>query len=226
MIPKSRVLILLQNIEQWWCDVCHCSISGGDTNLLSHQVSKAHKTKVEEFNRKKPTTITNFFGPPLKSQPLTSVPTLATNISSSQTQPGTKTTVIDVDESTLEPGPPDSPKVHNMTQATLLSCLHLLTANPPQSVPIGNQDEPFACFAENPGDLVFLGQDAWEDVIGYGKSTPKIAVLIRCGPYRMDAFCNCTTACIEHLNISVTLLEMRLDCVIQAMIHLCVIKSF
>ena len=58
-----------QNIEQHWCDVwCH-SKYGGDANLLGHQASKAHKSKVEESKKKKLMAITNFFAPLLKSQP-------------------------------------------------------------------------------------------------------------------------------------------------------------
>ena len=57
-----------QSIEQWWCEVCGHSITGGDANLLS-QASKAQKNKVQESKKKKPTTITNFFTPLPKSQP-------------------------------------------------------------------------------------------------------------------------------------------------------------
>src|SRR5882762_2790937 len=93
-------------------------------------------------------------------------------------------------------------------------------ANLPQSVPVGNQNEPLGCFADSPEDLILPGQDPWEDVIGFGKSTPEIAALIRCGEYGMDGFCNWTTACIERLGIPLSILKMRLDRVMQAMVYL------
>jgi hypothetical protein len=100
----------------------------------------------------------------------------------------------------------------------------------PLSVPIGRQDEPLACFAVNPENLVQAGQDAWEDVIdptfnqviGFGRTTVEIAGFIRRGEYGMDGFCNWTEKCLECLHIAPSLLEMRLERVAQAMIHLCV----
>jgi hypothetical protein len=110
----------------------------------------------------------------------------------------------------------------------LLNRLHALTANLPQSAPVGNQNEPLGCFVDSPEDLILPGQDLWEDVIdptfnrviGFGKSTPKIAALIRCGEYGMDGFCNWTTACVECLGIPLSVLKMRLDRVMQAMVYL------
>lgn len=116
----------------------------------------------------------------------------------------------------------------------LLSRLRALTVNLPLSVPIGYQGEPLACFAVNPELLVQPGQDAWEDVvdptfnqvIGFGRTTIEIAGFIRRGQYGMDGFCNWTAACLESLKISPSLLEMRLDRVMQAMIHLCELFLF
>jgi hypothetical protein len=118
-------------------------------------------------------------------------------------------------------------------QLSLLSRLRVLTANLPLSVPIGRPDEPLACFAVNPRDLIQPGEDAWEDVIdpafnrviGFGKTTIDIAEFIRRGEYGMDGFCNWTESCLEHLNIASSLLEVRLDCVMQAMLHLYVYFS-
>ena len=36
----------------------------------------------------------------------------------------------------------------------------------------------------------------------------------------MDRFCNWTASCLKHLNITLSLLKIRLDCVMQAMMHL------
>jgi hypothetical protein len=96
--------------------------NGGDTNFLTHQASKVHKTKVEEL-KKKPAVIINFFGPLLKPQAISLSTALA---SSSQTQlQDTEKVVIDVDESPIldpaspekavEGGPLDSPLVQDVT---------------------------------------------------------------------------------------------------------------
>jgi hypothetical protein len=196
----------LQNIEQRWCDICHRSISGGDANFLSHQISKAHKAK--ESTKKKPTAITNF----LKPEPLASTARISTSaVGTSSSQSSAKNSVIDIDSIpdspvpgpaltiASEPGPSesDSHLFQSVAQPSLLAQLHTLTANLPLSVPIGNRDEPLGCFSVNPEDLVLTGQDAWEEVvdptfnqvIGYGKSTLEIAAFIRRGEYGMDGFC-------------------------------------
>ena len=124
----------------------------------------------------------------------------------------------------------DSSDPAGTAHVTLLSRLRILTANLPLSVPVGCQGEPLACFAVDPEDLVQAGQDAWEDVvdptfnqvIGFGRTTVEIAGFIRRGEYGMDGFCNWTESCLERLNIAPPLLEMRLERVVQAMIHLCV----
>jgi hypothetical protein len=202
-------------------------------------MSKAHKSEVEKSTRKKPAPITNFFKP----QPPTATGSACTvDALSYQNQPNTEKTVIDVDTlldlpsldpvqpgSALEPGPLHSGLIHqSAAQPTLLSQLRTLTASLPVSIPIGKRDEAFGCFAINPEDLVLPGQDAWEDVIdptfnrviGFGKSTPEIAALIRRGEYGMDGFCKWTTACIEQLGIPSSVLEMRLEWVMHAMVHM------
>ena len=243
MNPRVLTYCCVQNVEQRWCDACRRSIIGGDANFLSHQTSKGHKRKVEESSKKKPTAITNFFRPPLKpQQPIASV-----SNASSGAQLGTKTTVIDVDRiqepsfrdrtssNSAEAGLSDSHSVfEDVTSTDLLRRLRALAASLPPSVPVGDQDEPFACFAAKPEALILPGQDAWEDIIdptynrvvGFGKSVPEIAALIRRGNYGMDGFCNWTTACIERMGIASSLLEARLDRVMQAMIHLFVSKFF
>jgi hypothetical protein len=108
----------------------------------------------------------------------------------------------------------------------------MLTTNLPILIPVGKQDEPLGCFAVNLQDLILPDQDAWKDiidptfncVIGFGKSTPEITVLIRRRTYRMDRFCDWTTVCIENLGTLSPLLEMRLECVMQAMMNLYISK--
>jgi hypothetical protein len=223
----------LQNIEQQWCDICHRSISGGDANFLSHQTSKAHKIKAKESVKKKPTAITKFFKP----EPSTAISARVVGTLSSQSS--TKDVVIDIDSiqdspvpgrAITIPGPSDSHFFQPEAKPTLLTRLHTLAVNLPLSIPIGSQDEPLGCFAVNPKDLILADQDAWEDVIdpmfnqviGFGKSTLEIAAFIRRGEYGMDGFCKWTAVCVEQLGIPLSLLEMRLERVIQAMIHVCV----
>jgi hypothetical protein len=223
--------------------VCCRSISGSDANLLSHQTSKAHKLKVGEAKKDKPTAITNFFGPPkpphlaFKPQPLLLPPPS----DKSQFWVDLEVAKAAVDIAALKNVPLPIPKgastsgpnLMESPQPDLLSRLRVLTANLPLSVPIGRPDEPLACFAVNPKDLIQPGEDAWEDiidptfnrVIGFGKTTIDIAESIRRGTYGMDGFCNWTGSCLEHLNISPSLLEVRLDCIMQAMMHLYVYFS-
>jgi hypothetical protein len=157
------------------CEVCSHSISGGDANLLSHQTSKAHRLKAGEAKKDKPTAITNFFGPPkpacpaFKPQPVLLPPPS----DGPQSQVGLEVAKVVVNIATLENVPLPIPKgastsgpnLMESPQPNLLLRLHVLTANLPLSAPIGRPDEPLACFAVNPRDLIQPGQDAWEDVI-------------------------------------------------------------
>jgi hypothetical protein len=216
--------------------VCSRSISGGDANLLSHQTGKVHRLKAEEAKKDKPEAITSFFGPPKPACPPSLLP-LPSDRSRSQVDSEADKEVVDI--TTLENLPlPTTPKGTSTASPTLtesespqlylLSRLRVLTKNLPLSVPIGRPDEPLACFAVNPKDLIQPGQDAWEDIIdptfnrvvGFGMTIIDIAQVIRRGEYGMDGFCNWTSSCLEHLNIAPSLLEIRLDRVMQAMMHL------
>ena len=44
--------------------------------------------------------------------------------------------------------------IQDTPHTALLSQLYALTANLPQSIPIGSQNEPFGCFAVNSQDLI------------------------------------------------------------------------
>ena len=218
-----------------YCEVCSCSISGGDANLLSHQTSKAHRLKVEEAKKDKPTAITKFFGPPISAHP-TLKPRSLLPSDGPQSQVDLEIDNTAVDNTTLKNRTlpiPAGASTSGLTltkspQLNMLSRLRALIANLPLSVPVGQLDEPLACFAVNPKDLILPGQDAWEDVIdptfnqviGFGKTTIDIAKVIRRGEYGMDGFYNWTASCLEHLNIAPSLLEIRLDRIMQAMIHL------
>lgn len=95
----------------------------------------------------------------------------------------------------------------------------------PDSVPIGQDTEPFAVFSGNPRDLIAAEDDPWEDVIdpslnrviGFGTSTRQIADMIRRGPLGIDGFCRWIEICMVELKISPELLEMRLERVFDAL---------
>jgi hypothetical protein len=138
-----QIIGAILHIEQRWCDVCCHSINGGDANLIGHQASKPHKSKVKESKKKKPMTITNFFAPSLKSQPSQTISPLAPNQDASSSH--TTEMVIDVDaleepptldvtslERASEPGPSDSNLVQDTAPPAFLSRLCALTGNLPQ----------------------------------------------------------------------------------------------
>lgn len=110
----------------------------------------------------------------------------------------------------------------------LLTRLCTYTKTLPLSVPLSTPLDLFANFSNNPEDLIEPGSDAWEDVIdptfnrviGFRLTTAQLASLIRRGHYGMDGFCEWTAMCINVLHISLALLEMRVERVINAMINL------
>jgi hypothetical protein len=132
------------------------------------------------------------------------------------------TPFIVIDEEPFE-SPPIPSKSH-----PLITRLRALAASLPTSVPIGTDNDEFACFAVDPTTMVQPGNDPWEDVvnptydrvIGFGRSALDIVGLIRRGQYGMEGFCNWSEACIERLDISPSLLEGRLGKVMQAMINM------
>jgi len=105
--------------------------------------------------------------------------------------------MIAIDEEPVE-NPPIPSKSHSH-----MMCLRALTASVPTSVPIGIQNNQFACFAVDPKSIV-LGKDPWEDtinptydqIIGFGRSALDIAGLIRRGQYGMEGLFNQSKACI------------------------------
>jgi hypothetical protein len=116
----------------------------------------------------------------------------------------------------------------------LLLRLRALTSSLPISVLIGLSTDVLAGFAKDPRALLLPGQDPWEELIdhmynraiGFGKSTAEIQGLLRRGKFRMDGFCDWTTACFELLlDKAPALLESRLERIIQAMINMYVIMS-
>jgi len=200
------------------------------------KLALANKREAEKQSRNAPGSITKFFGAPAKR-------TASAQLSapSSQIAPDAD---LPSDNEIEASGPvqtqselyiqldqqPDLEIIEVPTRAPsalLISRLHNLTANLPASVPLGGENEPLSCFATSPVNSILPGEDAWESVInptldrviGFGRSTPEIALFIRCGPLGMDGFCNWITACIEDLGVSADILEGRLEHVMQAMIN-------
>jgi hypothetical protein len=52
--------------------------------------------------------------------------------------------------------------------------------------------------------------------IGYGKSVVQVAEIVKRGDLGMDGFCNWISVCLNELKISPPLLEMRLECMFDA----------
>jgi hypothetical protein len=88
-----------------------------------------------------------------------------------------------------------------------------------ESVPIGQEDEPFAAFSGDPQGLIGAEDDPWECVvdpalncvIGFGISTHQIADVIQCGPFGFDGFCQWIEICMVELGIVPELLKMKLQ---------------
>lgn len=128
-----------------------------------------------EAKQDKPMTITNFFGPPKPahpaSKPQSQLLPPQSDRSWSQVDLEVNKAVVNTTMTENTPLPitevasTSGPTLTESPQLNLLSRLQVLTANLPLSVPIGSLDEPLACFAVNPRDLIQPGQDAWEDVI-------------------------------------------------------------
>ena len=105
----------------------------------------------------------------------------------------------------------------------LVTRLHSISMHLPESVTIGQEDEPFAAFLGNPWGLIGAEDDPscdpWEcmvnptlnRVIGFGTSTHQIADVIWHGPFGIDGFCQWIEICMVELRIAPELLEMKLQ---------------
>ena len=191
-----------------WCLVCNRNVGGGTRNFDKHEASKPHLDNVARAaHEKPPQPITNFFSRPKPTPPTLNMGPQLIAIAS---------------KSTFK-NPPIPSKGH-----PLITRLRALVASLPTSVPIGTDNDEFACFVVDLMTMVQPGNDLWEDVInptydwviGFGRSALDIVGLIRRGQYRMVGFCNWSEACIERLDILPSLLEGRLGKVMQAMINM------
>jgi hypothetical protein len=95
----------------------------------------------------------------------------------------------------------------------------------PHTVPAGVPLDPLAALSCLPKDLIFDGQDAWEDVVnpmldrllGFGTTQDDIHALIRRGQYGMDGVYRYFRSCICDLDIPVGLLEGKIGRLVDAM---------
>jgi hypothetical protein len=94
-------------------------------------------------------------------------------------------------------------------------------------VPIGQESNPFAVFSGDSRDSIVAdsNDDPWESVInpalnrviGFGVSMHQIADIMRHGHFGIDGFCQWIKICMVELKISPVLLEIRLECVFDAL---------
>jgi hypothetical protein len=85
------------------------------------------------------------------------------------------------------------------------------------------------CFSGDPTLEVKEGSNPWESldpvlniVIGYSASIQEITGIIRHGDYEIDGMYRWLKKCVTVLNIDEALLEKKVQCLIDAMILLCV----
>lgn len=117
--------------------------------------------------------------------------------------------------SSTAPLPPDDP---------ILQRFYRTIQSLPQTVPIGVPLDPLAALSCLPKDLIFDGQDAWEDVVnpmldrllGFGMTKDDVHDLIRRGQYGMDGVFRYFHSCICDLDIHAGLLEGKIDCLVDA----------
>jgi hypothetical protein len=243
---------LLQNVNATChCNICHTDVHvgfGGDKNFAQHEASKQHKTNQEKAKEstKQSKNLTSFFRKTMKPHPPS--PRLPVPLPLPPT-----TSVIDVDSQQSNVESSGSKGVINMTfEDSTISCNEIsrstvsnshsmlqqfraLVSNLPPSVPTACPTDVLAQFG---GDLLAMarpvidaGEDPWEVVIdpllnrtiGYGKSVVQIAEIVKRGDLGMDGFCNWISVCLDELNISPLLLEMKLERVFDAMVHLYVL---
>ena len=199
------------------------------------KLTLANKREAEKQSRNAPGSIMKLFGAPAKPtavRPSASLSQIASDadLPSNNEIEASDPVQILKSQSEFHTQPdqqPDLEIIEVPAPSTLISRLRNLTANLPASVPLGSKNEHLSCFATSPIDSITPGEDAWESVvnptldhvIGFGKSTPEIALFIRHGPLGMDKVCNWITVCIEDLGISTDILEERLEHVMQTMIN-------
>ena len=136
------------------CLVCNRDVGGGTRNFDKHEASKPHLDNVARAaHEKPPQPITNFFSRPKPTPPTLHMGPQPIAIASRSTP------FIVIDEETFE-NPPIPSKGH-----PLITRLRALAASLPTSVPIGTDNDKFACFAVDPTTMVQPGNDPWEDVI-------------------------------------------------------------
>jgi hypothetical protein len=109
----------------------------------------------------------------------------------------------------------------------LLSELAHVARTLPLSVAIAVPTDALAAYSGHPRLELENGDDPWEMVdralnrtLGYGKTVPEIALIIRRGPLGIDGMVNWLHRAVFDLKIDEALLENKVRRVIEAMISL------
>lgn len=197
---------------------------GGDENFKQHEASRKHKDHLaaaSATSKLKATQLTNFFGP---KQPSTKVPAASSkstnSLSTTASVPSTET-IIDVESVT----PTHDRPTQMAPSQGLIHRLCTLVASLPSSIPVACPSDVLARFAQDPRNEIEEGEDPYEAVIdralsnaiGYEKQAVDVAEIIRRGALGMDGFCEWVKICVFDLNVPVSLLELRLERICEAM---------
>lgn len=214
--------------------------TGGPKNFEAHLASKKHlinvKAAEDASKTRPPALISNFFitrrdPPPSYQAPL--APQLLAPKTPTPTPASTSRTVLSTDnKGVIDVDAISPPSLCNRTGVSgmtsthpLMTRLRTISTHLPESVPVGQESEPFAVFSGDSRDSIMADEDPWESVIdsclnrviGFGASTCQIADIIRRGPFGIDGFCQWIEICLVELQISSELLEMRLERVFDAL---------
>ena len=111
----------------------------------------------------------------------------------------------------------------------LLKQLKNVISRLPLSVPVATQSDDLAVFSGDPRIMASSSEDGWEDlwesaldpllnrVIGYGRPIAEVLGIIRRGAMGMDGFCRWIQICLEDILIPTSLLETKVERMIEAM---------
>jgi hypothetical protein len=208
--------------------------TGGPRNFEAHTKSKKHqmnlKAAEDASKRLKPSLISNFFEKQRVPQSIYHPPPAPRLLAPKPALAGPSRVVSNTDNTdTMSMGmisPPSGSGASGLSIThPLATRLHALSSHLPESIPIGQESEPFAVFSGDPRDSVVAGEDPWEvfidpslnRVIGFGATTRQIADIVRRGRFGIDGFCKWIDICVVELRISPGLLEGKLERVFDAL---------
>jgi hypothetical protein len=218
------------------CDVCKIDVKlsfGGEANWNSHLESHAHHEN-ESKTTKSQSLMTWFQKSTVKSKvAASSTPMLLNDLPSSSSLAiavGSKSLAdsIRVSDDEVHVVDPELALVHQSPPSALFQSLRNCIDTLPTTVEIASKTDLLAHFSGDPVLEIEEGSDPWENldpalniVVSYGASVREIAGIIRRGDYGMDGMYRWLKKCVAVLKVDEALLEMKVQCLIDAMILLC-----